>query len=104
MWLDGFCLNLPQGLPCQPPWHTGHPGLPLSQNQEGLMVKDQRCRARGSPTSSPPHPQNPQEPTSPFHAQALLPQLLQAKRHKGNSGMGISRKTVALLGRLNTWE
>lgn len=46
----------------------------------------------------PPLPPHTQELTSPFHSQAWLPQLLQAKWHRGNPDRDVSGKTVALPG------
>lgn len=61
-----------QSLPNLSPQHRGHPGLPLNQKEEGSEVKPDSAEAWRS--THPPLAA--QELTSPFHAQALLPQLL----------------------------
>lgn len=74
LWPDAQALSYSpfQSLPNLPPQHRGHPGLPLSQKEEGSEVKPDGAEVRRS--THPPLPT--QELTSPFHAQALLPQLL----------------------------
>lgn len=99
LWPDSQALSYSpfQSLPNLSPQHRGHPGLPLSQKEEGSEVKPDGAEAREFYPSSPNNTGTNQSLPYPGFA----PSATVGKSDTKAIRTDISRKTMAQLGQFN---